>query len=376
MREPNKKNAIKNLLNDFVFQITEFGVYAGAIAIMSPIVDFEIKKRQAETVALRNLYRVVIQHCERIRHELVKELKSFIDADEDEEGNEVGKIKDKDVHNMHVILNYATPKLRSLLHHMERKFKDKSKEDIACLVFVQRRYTAKCLYHVLLHYISLSPHLKDIIRPQFMVGRQSIICSVESVLDSKWNKTAIDEFRSKDCNLIVCSNVLEEGIDVQACNYVFTLDPLTTFNSYIQTKGRARSQESSYCVFTPATEENKTVAQIRNYTLIHEKIKNFLITRVLERDDPNEAAIAEQFVDLIPPYIIPSGAKLLASSALPLLHRYCQSLPWDAFGACQPWYAVLPANANGKIAVSVKLPLQSTVRETIVVSAHLIYLCI
>ncbi|XP_073812059.1 endoribonuclease Dcr-2 [Musca autumnalis] len=361
-REPSKKNSAKNLLTDFLYQMNDLGLYAASIAVMSLIIEFEVKKRQAETIALRNMYRRILQDCERIRHIIVKALKDMLDEDDDDKVT----FCDKDIHTLHVIENYSTPKLRSLFGCIKEKFKNKQPKDIACLIFVDRRYTAKCLFHVILRYVEQCPELRNVVRPQFMVGRQNILCSIESILDAKWQKSAIEEFRQNECNLIICSNVLEEGIDVQACNYVFVFDPLKTFNSYIQTKGRARSQNSYYTIFAPAVDNQKIVEQIRKYRGIHEQIKTFLVTRCLERDDPSEQEIAEQFVDLIPPFVIPSGAKLLAASALALLNRYCASLPWDAFGQCLPWYVKLPPNEKSKIAVSVTLPLQSTVRETII----------
>lgn len=356
LREPNKKKSIKNLLDDFKYQMKDFGLYTASIAIMSPIIEFEIKKRQAETIALRNLYRLVIQYCERIRHIIVKELKSQLDTE------------DVDAETLDIINNYSKPKLLSLFQHIKTSFADKEPDEIACLIFVERRYSAKCLYYVLKKYISLETNLRERIRPQFMVGRNSIIYSIESILETKWNKKAIDEFRSKECNLLICSSVLEEGIDVQACNYVFAFDPLKTFNSYVQTKGRARSKDSYYSIFSSSQDRVSTVNKVQMYKQTHEQIMQFLRNRVLDRDDPPEEEVAEQFIEKIPPYVIPSGARLTANSALALLHRYCQTLPWDSFGSSQPWYTKLPSNLKGEIAVSVKLPLQSTVREIIYVS--------
>lgn len=373
-REPNKKSSIKNSLADFVYQMEEFGLYAASIAIMSPLINFEIKKRQSETIALRNLYRYVIQHCERIRHIIVKEMKNLMDDDDDDEEVLVSEnnIQDNKWHTLQVIENYSTPKLLSLFAHMKEKFTGKQADEIACLVFVERRYTAKCVYYVLKNYISFVPELRNVIRPQFMVGRENVLYSIESILDAKWNKSAIDEFRTKQCNLIVCSNVLEEGIDVQACNYVFALDPLKTFNSYIQSRGRARSEHSYFSIFCPENEKMATLLKIKTYRETHEQIKQFLRLRTLDREDPNEDEIAKQFVELIPPFVNANGARLTAASALVLLHRYCQTLPWDSFGASQPWFNKLPPNMQGKIAVSLCLPLQSTVRETIIVSIGLI----
>ncbi|KAL9920963.1 endoribonuclease Dcr-2 [Glossina fuscipes fuscipes] len=359
-QEPNKKKFIKNLLDDFKYQMKDFGLYTASLAIMSIIIEFEVKKRQSETTALRNLYRLVITHCENIRHILVKELLSFVDEENDE------RIDGSKCNTPGVIYNYSSPKLRAFLLTLKNMFADKNAEDINCLVFVERRYTAKCVFYVLVNYLKQTPELKDIIRPQFLVGRQSILHSIESILDSKWNKSAMDQFRTKECNLIVCSNVLEEGIDVQACNYVFVLDELKTFNSYIQTKGRARRKQSFYTIFCENLSKEKVVAQIRSYKETHEEIKQFLSTRLLHCDDPNQDDVDKQFVETITPFEIPSGARLLATSALVLLYRYCQSLPWDSFGCVMPLFAKLPESSTGACAVSLTLPLQSTIKQTII----------
>ncbi|XP_036333291.1 endoribonuclease Dicer [Rhagoletis pomonella] len=351
LREPNKKNFLKNLLNDFLYQTNEFGLYASAIAIMSPIIEFEVKKRQAETIALRNLYRYTISVCEKIRHMLIMELK-----EEDSD-------PDSACHTTDIILNFATPKMRTLLGLLSDLFENKDPTGIRCLIFVERRYTAKCVYYVLKKYIEQKPGLAETLRPQFMVGRNSIMPSIESILDQKWNKSVIEGFRTGECNLLVCSNVLEEGIDIQACNYVFAYDPLKTFNSYVQTKGRARSNESLYAIFAPDINKAKIITQIQNYKAAHQMIQEFLIGRILDRDDPKEEAIAEQFVDLIPPFLLPSGACLLASGALALLHRYCQLLPTDAFGAAMPWFTKKTTESG--IFVELRMPLQSSVKDTI-----------
>uniref|UniRef100_A0A1A9WDV9 ribonuclease III n=1 Tax=Glossina brevipalpis TaxID=37001 RepID=A0A1A9WDV9_9MUSC len=359
LQEPNKKKYIKNFLDDFLYQMNDLGLYAASLAIMSVIIEFEVKKRQSETTALRNLYRLVITRCENIRHIIVTELKSMV------KDGDIYPIQDSICNMSTVIYKYSTPKLRAFLLSLTSMFKGKKANDISCLVFVERRYTAKCVYYVLLNYLKQTPDLKDVIRPQFMVGRQNISYSIESILDSKWNKSAMDQFRNKECNLIVCSNVLEEGIDVQACNYVFVLDELKTFNSYIQTKGRARSKDAYYTIFCENINYEKVVSKIRSYKETHEEIKEFLSERLLECDDPNQQEVDQQFMELIPPFEIESGARLLATSALMLLYRYCQSLPWDSFGCVMPCFGKLPANSNGAVAVSVTLPLQSTIRETI-----------
>lgn len=53
---------------------------------------------------------------------------------------------------------------------------------------------------------------------------------------------------------MITSEVLEEGIDIQKCNFVIRYDSPKSFPSFIQSKGRARSDESKFIILVP----NKT----------------------------------------------------------------------------------------------------------------------
>lgn len=47
---------------------------------------------------------------------------------------------------------------------------------------------------------------------------------------------------------MIATDVLEEGIDVQECNLVIMFDPVLSFRSYIQSKGRARMKGGEYII--------------------------------------------------------------------------------------------------------------------------------
>ena len=51
---------------------------------------------------------------------------------------------------------------------------------------------------------------------------------------------------SLQVNIIVATSILEEGLDVQSCNLVVRFDPSATVSSFIQSRGRARMQNSDY----------------------------------------------------------------------------------------------------------------------------------
>jgi len=149
-RDPQKKSMVKQLFNDFLFQLDQYGIYAASIAIVSLIVEFEVKKRQAETLSLKLMHRTAISLCESIRHTLVHKLRDLVDDDED--------LDDK-TNTEETIMNFSTPKVQRFLQYLKITFANKDPKDICCLVFVERRYTCKCIYGLLLNFIESTPSL-------------------------------------------------------------------------------------------------------------------------------------------------------------------------------------------------------------------------
>ncbi|XP_037956391.1 endoribonuclease Dicer [Teleopsis dalmanni] len=354
-KSPSKKKFCKNLLQDFLFQMDNFGLYGASVAILSTILEFEIKKKTSDTIQLKTLFHILVNKCEYILHFIESKIHAFL---------KVKNLPATSMHSDEVIMHFASSKLISLLNYVKSTFGNKNFEDISCLLFVQRRFSAKCLSYILRDYVKSRPFLNNVIKTDFMIGNSAIMCGVENTLESKWNKKVMERFRNKEFNVLVCSNVLEEGIDVQTCNYVLVFDPLQTFNSYIQTKGRARSNGSTYVVFCSEDKQTATLKKIAVYREVHEKLKNYLINRTVDFN-LNEEFIEKHFNEIIPPLVAPNGAMLLASAAISHVYRYCQSLPSDMFTILVPMFEKLPQTNNGDNIVAITLPTSSTVKEKI-----------
>jgi ERCC4-related helicase len=67
------------------------------------------------------------------------------------------------------------------------------------------------------------------------------------------NATLVVRFLRGHTNVLVASDVLEEGIDIQKCNLVVKFDVPKNYRSYVQSKGRARHQSSKYIMMVPCT---------------------------------------------------------------------------------------------------------------------------
>lgn len=56
----------------------------------------------------------------------------------------------------------------------------------------------------------------------------------------------LHRFRMRECNVLVSTAVLEEGIDLPKCNLIVRYDTPTHYRSYAQSKSRARAQDSHF----------------------------------------------------------------------------------------------------------------------------------
>lgn len=78
------------------------------------------------------------------------------------------------------ILDFSTEKVKRFLQYVKQFFNsNRDRNEMKCIVFVQRRYTAKLLYHILKRYDS---NLKS----DFIVGvNNEITESVDFILSNK-----------------------------------------------------------------------------------------------------------------------------------------------------------------------------------------------
>lgn len=74
---------------------------------------------------------------------------------------------------------------------------------------------------------------------------------------------------------------------------------------------------------------------------------------------------------MIKPFLTSAGARIEALSSISLLNRYCMTLPADCFTAITVSWS--KEETPSGIIVKVTLPMQSTVREDILVNLTFIF---
>jgi ERCC4-related helicase len=93
--------------------------------------------------------------------------------------------------------------------------------------------------------------------------------TMAELLDLKAQSETLAEFRARRKNLIIATDVLEEGIDVTACNLVICFDPPPNLKSFIQRRGRARQEMSNFAIMFP---QNEGASKLKSWRDLEQKL--------------------------------------------------------------------------------------------------------
>ncbi|VDN09791.1 unnamed protein product [Dibothriocephalus latus] len=139
----------------------------------------------------------------------------------------------------------------------------------------------------------------------------------------------LDGFRKNAFNVLVATNVIEEGLDVRACNVVIKVDPVTNFRSFIQSQGRARAAHSYYVLM--AEDKLKCQSTVESFRRLERELTVALRDRCV--DSVEEEEVLDSVFNLDKQSYKPfgdDGPRITPSSAASVLMRYVATLKTDA----------------------------------------------
>ncbi|RYP60987.1 hypothetical protein DL770_009872 [Monosporascus sp. CRB-9-2] len=205
-----------------------------------------------------------------------------------------------------------------------------SPEDTTGIIFVRQAATVVVLTYIL----SALPSLKSRFRVGSMLGTSRWSARGRNVgeLYIEDRSRHLQDFQDGKLNLLVATEVLEEGIDVPACNLVVCFDPPTNLKSFIQRRGRARARESRLIMMVPA-ESNKHVEWAELEMEMKKKYEDEL------REIQRLADLEEEESPDIPPFCVAkTGAQLDFDQAKSHLEHVCTSLTSSQYVESRPYY--------------------------------------
>ncbi|KAF2803072.1 endoribonuclease dcr-1 [Mytilinidion resinicola] len=257
-------------------------------------------------------------------------------------------------------LNDISSKVKSLIEWLRQYFSRDT--EARCIVFVERRYTARLL-------LLITKHLGgSYLRGGILVGVNSNAENVNVSL--RQQVLTVASFRKGELNCLFATSVAEEGLDIPQCNLVVRFDLYRTMISYVQSRGRARHKNSKYLhmVEKGNLSQSQTVYEARGAERIMRSFCQQLpadrLIDVLDADAENEIAKQRSLRSFTDPK---TGAKLTYGSSLGVLAHFCACLPQGEEAVSQPAYII--ARQGGKFICEVILPDASPIRSALGVAA-------
>ncbi|EFQ99474.1 hypothetical protein MGYG_02485 [Nannizzia gypsea CBS 118893] len=216
------------------------------------------------------------------------------------------------------------------------------------IIFVEQRATAVMLTHLISHH----PRLTHVNSDYFLgnsafAARKSDITELSKAGDMK---DSIDDLRSGKKNLLIATSVLEEGIDVSACDLVVCFDPPKQLRSFVQRRGRARKASSKFVIFYAEDDTTTKKDWEAMEDIMKEKYSSnkAFIDSLLEQEDEEEVEY-ESF------RIESTGALLTLENAPSHLSHFCSTLPCE-FTDTQPDFIISKVGIKDLLTAKVLLP--------------------
>ncbi|KAL6217730.1 hypothetical protein ACLB2K_010947 [Fragaria x ananassa] len=132
-------------------------------------------------------------------------------------------------------------------------------------------------------------------------------------------------------NLLFATDVVEEGIHVQNCSYVIRFDLPKTVRSYVQSRGRARKDDSQFIIMLERGNKKQ-----RDHLCDIIRSEHSMTDTSRNRDPDVCSLRACNFEDANAYYVEATAASVTPDSSVNLTYRYCEKLPGDRYFIPRP----------------------------------------
>ncbi|XP_054888189.1 interferon-induced helicase C domain-containing protein 1 [Poeciliopsis prolifica] len=151
-----------------------------------------------------------------------------------------------------------------------------SRKEARGIIFTKTRHSAITLSQ----WIQENPKFADIgVKPSYFIGGGDQ--SNTKPMTAAEQKDVLKRFKTGELNLLIATTVAEEGLDIEACNFVIRYGHVTNEIAMIQSQGRGRAEDSTYTVVDV---KNSGVAEKEYVNEHREQMMNKAIQKIKKYD--------------------------------------------------------------------------------------------
>lgn len=235
------------------------------------------------------------------------------------------------------LLSYSRPKVLALLNTLKHEYSaiqsgDSRKSSFSCIVFVRSRLEVVAL-NLLVQRISQLPEY-NFIKCDFAIGLAAAQASKYACITKRKpveQYAMLKEFREGKRNVIITTSVLEEGIDLPVCSTVIRYDLARNFREYVQSRGRARQEISSFisvCESKAVLETEGSLNIMHDFELTLKEVlrNNNSIGSTVSHHQVRASSLLDE-EDQEDFFLAKGGAiKISSTTARTIINMYCNQL--------------------------------------------------
>nr|AJA90780.1 Dicer-like 3 [Pinus canariensis] len=242
-----------------------------------------------------------------------------------------------------------TPKIHVLLRCL---LSYRQVKEIRCIIFVDRVIAATVISRLIKELDCLSYISSD-----YLAGETGLL----DIIGPKPKQNTLDLFRTGKVNVLVTTNVTEEGIDVQDCRSIIRFDLPSSVRSYIQSRGRARRPESDYIVLLERSNE-KQLNLFYNVIRSENSMRNLSLNRSHIPLTPKASVAKEPTLYSVSR----TGASVNCDSSVSFIYKYCSKLPGDKYYLPRPEFVFRSVEGEENLHVcTLRLPPNAPFQEVL-----------
>ncbi|XP_018354963.1 PREDICTED: endoribonuclease Dicer [Trachymyrmex septentrionalis] len=349
MRPKPKSSKLMAILNDIGRISSQTGIYCGNKSALLHLIQLESLRKYSDDQMTNALLDYLITQVMLIRKLFDNEMKGCIELDR--------------------LFSFSCNQIQKLFEILLKYYNNLGKE-FCCIIFVKERFMTQVIYHVLK---TLSAHDRryNFLQPDYVIGFQNnpYKNTREVSCIAKWNKEVLQRLKNGSSNCIVATDVVDEGIDIATCTLIIRYDVPADFRAYVQSKGRARHNLSSYLILVENDDED-FLKKYYQYKDTEKKLKRILIGKN-ERPLPTQDDIVNGlYSDFdIEPYTVKRDnvveSRLTEFVAIDLINIYCAALLTSKFVNLVPIWKLDKDDFKNMYRISLKLPNLSPLKDVI-----------
>ncbi|XP_048002466.1 endoribonuclease Dcr-1 [Leguminivora glycinivorella] len=173
--------------------------------------------------------------------------------------------------------------------------------DALCgIVFMNEPIMAKIMFLVVVDLSRFEPRLSGVSAQYVASGGAADTAELRR--HARAREDALKKFRMHDCNLLLATSALEEGIDLPRCNLVLRWDMPASYRSHGLCRGRARAPRASCALLARAGHAQELLQHVAVYRELDQIISRKCGCGIQDEPPQQEEDHADAFTALVIPY--------------------------------------------------------------------------